>query len=65
MNLKAWEPTIQQMADEFSLAPTEAVQHRILTAWRTKLEQEPTSLPSFRIDQIVREVRTRVTVTSR
>jgi hypothetical protein len=65
MNLTAWEPTIQQIADEFSLAPTEAVQHRILTAWRAKLAKEPTSLPPFRIDQIVREVRRKVAVASR
>jgi hypothetical protein len=65
MNLKAWEPTIQQIADEFSLASSEAVQHRILTAWRAKLAKEPTSLPSLRIDEIVREVRRKVTVASR
>jgi hypothetical protein len=65
MNLKDWEATIQQIADEFSLAPKEAAQQRILTTWRAKLAEEPTSLPSFRIDQIVREVRKRLTVASR
>ena len=57
MNLKAWEATIQQIADESSLAPKEADQHRILTAWRAKLEKEPTSLHPYQIDEIVREVR--------
>jgi hypothetical protein len=65
MNLNAWEATIQQIADEFSLVPSEAGQHRNLTAWRAKLAKEPTYLPPFRIDQIVREVRRKVTVTSR
>jgi hypothetical protein len=62
MNLKAWEATIQQIADELSLVPKDADQHRILTAWRAKLEKEPTSLPAFQIDEIVREVRKRMGV---
>lgn len=65
MNLKAWEATIQQIADEFSLAPKEANQHKILTAWRAKLEKEPTSLLPFQIDEIVREVRARLPGVSR
>ncbi len=65
MNLQTWETTIQQIADESSLAPTESGQHRILTAWRAKLEKEPTSLQPYQIDEIVRQVRTRMTVASR
>jgi hypothetical protein len=65
MNLNTWEPTIQQIADEVSLAPKEAGQQRTLTAWRAKLAKEPTALPSFRIDEIVREVRKRLTVAIR
>jgi hypothetical protein len=65
MNLKAWEATIQQIADELSLAPKEASQQKILTGWRAKLEKEPSSLLPFQIDQIVREVRTKLTVVSR
>lgn len=61
MNLKAWEATIQQIADESSLTPKEAGQYRILTAWRAKLEKEPTSLQPYQIDEIVREVRKRLT----
>jgi hypothetical protein len=65
MNLKDWEATIQQIADEFSLAPTEAGQQKVLAGWRAKLEKEPTSLPAFRVDQIVREVRARGCAVSR
>ena len=65
MNLKLWEATLQQIADEFSLAPKEAAQQRILAAWRAKLEKEPTSLLPYQIDQIVREIRTRFAVASR
>jgi hypothetical protein len=35
-----------------------------LIAWRVKLEQEPTLLQPFQIDQIVREVRQRLGVNS-
>ena len=65
MNFKLWEATLQQIADEFSLAPKEAAQQRILAAWRAKLEKEPTSLLPYQIDQIVREARTRFAVASR
>ena len=65
MNLKVWEATIQQIADELSLAPKEPGQHRILTAWRAKLEKEPTSLLPFQIDQIVQDVRKKFIVASR
>jgi hypothetical protein len=59
MNLTAREATIREFADEFSLAPTEVGQQRVLKSWRAKLAKEPTSLPSYRIDSIVREVRRR------
>ena len=65
MNLSNWEPIIQQIADEFNIVATEAGKQRVLKAWRAKLGKEPTSLPSFRIDEIVREVRKRLTVASR
>ncbi len=65
MNLKAWEATIQQIADELSLVPKDTGQQRILTAWRAKLEKEPTSLLPFQIDEIVREVRKRLPGVSR
>jgi hypothetical protein len=65
MKLKDWEATIQQIADESNHEPKESDKHRILTAWRAKLEKEPTSLLPFQIDEIVREVRKKLTVASR
>lgn len=64
MNLHAWEPTIQQFADDLSLAPLEATQQRIIKHWRAKLKEEPASLPLFQIDEIVRQARKRMTVAS-
>ena len=61
MNLKAWEATIQEMVSESNNQATDGGQHRILSTWRAKLEKAPTSLPPFEIDQIVREVRKRMT----
>ena len=60
MNLKPWESTIQHIVDEFSLAPKDSDQQKILIAWRAKLEKEPTSLQPYQIDEIVREVRKRM-----
>jgi DNA primase len=65
MNLKAWEATIQQIVAESNQEPKEFAKHRILTAWRAKLEKESTSLLPFQIDQIVREVRKRLPDASR
>jgi hypothetical protein len=64
MNLKDWETTIQQIADESNRELKEAGKQKTLTAWRARLEKEPTSLPPFQIDELVREVRKRLTVTS-
>jgi hypothetical protein len=64
MNLKDWEATIQQIADEANQELKDMGQQRILTAWRAKLGKEPTSLLPFQIDEIVREVRTRLNVVS-
>ena len=60
MNLKDWEATIEQIAGESNQAAKESDKHRVLTAWRARLEEKPTSLPPYRIDQIVREVRKRL-----
>ena len=65
MNLRTWDATIQQIADESNHEPKEAGKHRVLTAWRSKLEKEPTSLPPFQIDDIMREARKRFTILSR
>lgn len=65
MNLHAWAATIQQIVADSNHEPKEADQQRILFAWRTKLEKEPTSLLPFQIDQIVREVRKQLAVAGR
>ena len=65
MNLKDWEATISQIADEASQEPQESGQQKILIAWRAKLEKEPTSLQPFQIDQIVWAVRKRLANVSR
>jgi hypothetical protein len=64
MNLTDREATIQQIAAEFELASTEVFQQKVLREWRAKLGTEPFSLPSFRIDIIVREVRKRLIAVS-
>jgi hypothetical protein len=63
MNLEAWEVTIQQMVAEAIHEPKR--RHKLLTAWRAKLEKEPISLSLHQIDEIVREVRKRLIVASR
>lgn len=65
MNLKDWEVTIQQIVAESNHEPKQAGKYSILTAWRVKLAKEPTSLQPFQIDNIVREVRKRLTAASR
>jgi len=65
MNMKNWETTIQQIADESNRETKEAGRHRVLTTWRAKLEKEPTLLKPFQIDHIVRAVRTRLNTVSR
>ena len=60
MNLKEWEPTIQKIVEESNHETKESGKQRILTEWRAKLEKEPTRLPPFEIDKIVRQVRRRL-----
>jgi len=63
MRLQEWEVTIQQIVDECN--HDEQGSDRVLMAWRAKLEKEPTLLQPFRIDEIVREVRQRLSTASR
>ncbi|MFV1965699.1 MAG: hypothetical protein ACC628_09780 [Pirellulaceae bacterium] len=60
MRLQEWEVTIQEMTDECHHEQKERGEDRILMKWRVKLEQEPTLLKPFQIDEIVREVRQRL-----
>jgi hypothetical protein len=62
MRLKDWEETIQEIVEECNHDQKGA--GKALIAWRVKLEQEPTSLQPFQIDQIVRAVRQRLGVNS-
>ena len=58
MRLNEWEVTIQKIIDECKHEQTRM--DTVLTAWRAKLEKEPTLLQPFQIDEIVREVRRRL-----
>ena len=62
MRLEEWEVTIQKIIYECNHDQKGA--GKVLIAWRVKLEQEPTLLQPFQIDQIVREVRQRLGVNS-
>jgi hypothetical protein len=65
MDLKDWEVTINQIADECNQKPQGGARTKVLMAWRARLEKEPTSLRPFEIDKIVREVRKRLTGVSK
>ncbi len=58
MRLQEWEETIQKITDECNHEQKGA--DKVLLEWRAKLENEPTLLKPFQIDQIVREVRRRL-----
>ena len=58
MRLQDWEVTIQKIFDECN--HEQARVDRVLTAWRAKLEKEPTLLQPFEIDRIVRAVQQRL-----
>ena len=63
MRLQEWEATIQEIVGECNHEQKGA--DKVLTKWRAKLEQEPTLLQPFQIDEIVREVRLRLGTDSR
>ena len=58
MRLEEWEVTIQKIIDECN--DEQKKTDRVLQEWRVKLEMEPTLLPPFQIDEIVRSVRRRL-----
>ena len=58
MRLQEWEVTIQKIVDECNQEPK--IAGRVLMEWRAKLEKEPNLLQPFQIDEIVREVRSRL-----
>ncbi len=63
MRLQEWEVTIQKIIDECNHEQTRV--NTVLMTWRAKLEKEPTLLQPFQIDEIVREVRKRLSTDSR
>ena len=63
MRLQEWEVTIQKIIDECNHEQTRV--DTVLMAWRAKLEKEPTLLPPFQIDEIVRTVHQRLSNPSR
>ncbi len=63
MRLEEWKVTIQKIIDECN--HDEKGSDRVLMAWRANLEKEPTLLKPFQIDEIVREVRQRLSTVSR
>ncbi len=58
MRLEEWEVIIQKIVDECNHEQQRP--DGILMEWRAKLEKEPTLLRPFQIDEIVREVRRRL-----
>ena len=58
MRLEEWEATILKITDDCNNEQQRL--DRVLMEWRAKLEKEPTLLQPFQIDEIVREVRRRL-----
>jgi len=58
MRLEEWEATILKIIDDCNNEQQRS--DRVLMEWRAKLEKEPTLLKPFQIDEIVREVRRRL-----
>ena len=65
MDLQKWEVTIQEIVRECNHVQNEMSDDRIFMKWRAKLEKEPTLLEPFQIDEIIREVRQRLSKLSR
>ena len=61
MKLRDWEQTIVQIVEQCNHETKESGKSRVLMDWRAKLAQEPHVLQPFQIDEIVREVRKRLT----
>jgi hypothetical protein len=61
MKLRDWEQTIVQIVEQSNQEPKESGKSRVLMDWRVKLAREPHVLQPFQIDEIVREVRKRLT----
>jgi hypothetical protein len=60
VQLQEREVIVQKIIEESNHEAKESGKHKVMAQWRSKLEQEPTSLPPYQIDVIVREVRRRL-----
>lgn len=60
MDMRKWEPTVEQIVAESLAHKHESGRHKVLVAWRSKLEKEPTNLKPFQVDEVVRAVRYRL-----
>jgi hypothetical protein len=58
MRFDDWEATIQKIIDECQQSQKRP--DAVLAKWRATLAKEPSLLQPFQIDQIVREVRRRL-----
>jgi hypothetical protein len=63
MRLDEWEVTIQKIIDECKQEQKRP--DMVLAKWRAILENEPSLLQPFQIDQIVREVRRRLSTANK
>lgn len=61
MDVKKWEPLIQQVIDQSNLETNEPGKMRVMMEWRRTLAKSPHLLEPFQIDAIMREVRRRIT----
>ena len=63
MRLHEWEVAIQEIVEKCK--HEERRQDRVLLEWRAKMEKEPSLLSPHQIDELVREVRRRLSKLSR
>ena len=61
MDVKKWEPLIQQVIDQSNLEANEPGKMRVVMEWRKTLAKSPHLLELFQIDAIMREVQRRIT----
>ena len=63
MRLHEWEVAIQEIVEKCK--HEERRQDKVLLEWRAKMEKEPSCLRPSQIDELVREVRRRLSKVSR
>lgn len=60
MKVQNSEVIIPEIIEQLNLSPTEPLQQKVLVEWRSRLAKEPYLLQPFQIDQIVRDVRSKL-----